>query len=455
MDALVRAPLLPAADVALVPAAYTARRVERDSANIPGTIKPDTAHVTVLSRSEFAAAQQKIKNSSELLHGCDGSDGPEEQLLARLRPLLLDVPEPLGFGGVVKYSMPFVGSASSSFRNNPYGTSSSGGVDVASDHSASFVCAEAYFVAVCWPSGQALRCACGLPPKDFHATLGFGPSGDVHDVPKGVGSLLKPRPWRELLTLAKSYIDAAAAITSNDETNDSSNGAATSMKPHAKKALPVSTYATYRLEAAVSASSAALMALHLDASSDTSGGSGISSSVDSANHDSSSSCSIEEISDKKMAGARAKAAVLAARSSALLQLGDYSRAAADAEEGLPLLDPPQESGDSSEDKPEAQDDDVGLHNTLESLLLTAATASPPPSAPMSLPPAPSSLPSSSFSSSSLPPAPPAALLSSPVLPKVPITRIFMDLDGVLADFDGGVRALTGKGPSDLSSREMV
>lgn len=464
MDALVRAPLLPAADAALVPAAYTARRVERDSANIPGTIKPDTAHVTVLSRSEFAAAQQKINKSSDSLDGCDGSDGPdgpEEQLLARLRPLLLDVPEPLGFGGVVKYSTPSVGSAASSFRNKPYGiSSSSGGVDVASDHSTSFISAEAYFVAVCWPSGQSLRRACGLSPKDFHATLGFGPSGDVHDVPKGAYSLLKPRPWRDLFALAKSYIDAAAATTtSNDETTDGSDGAAMPMKPHAKKALPVSDHAAYQLEAAVSASSAALMALHLDASGNASGVGGSSSGVDSANHDSSSSCSsnVEEISDEKMARARAQAAVLATRSSAFLQLGDYSRAAADAKEGLPLLEPRKESDDSSEDKPsEAQADDVKLHNTLDALLLAANTASSPPPAPMPVPPASASLPlSSSLLSSSPPPAPPATLLSAPLLPKVPITRIFMDLDGVLADFDGGVRALTGKGPSDLSSREMV
>lgn len=33
-------------------------------------------------------------------------------------------------------------------------------------------------------------------------------------------------------------------------------------------------------------------------------------------------------------------------------------------------------------------------------------------------------------------------------------KVFVDLDGVLADFDGGVRALTGKLPEDLQPKRM-
>ena len=435
MDALVRAPLLPAADAALVPAAYTARRVERDSASIPGTMKPDTAHVTVLSRREFAAAQQKM-NVSSRFGDSDGSGEPKEQLLAQLRPLLLDVPEPLGFGRAAKNSTSSSSSSASSFQNSYYGTSSSSGA-VASDTSLCSVSAEAYFVAVCWPSGQSLRRACGLPPKDFHATLGFGPSGDVHDVPKGASSLLKPRPWRDLLALAKSYTDAAVAVTTatTSDYEISSCGEATSMNSYTTRTLPASARATFQLEAAVSAASAALMAIYLDPPSATHG----------------SGSDIKEINGE-LTRARAEAAVLAARSIAFLQLGDNTRAAADANTALPLLEEPKDSstGGSSEDSPgQDRGDDDKLRCDLNALLEAATTAAAPPPLPV---PATSA---SSSSSLSLPLAPPGLLLNSLVLPKVPISRIFMDLDGVLADFDGGVRALTGKGPSDLSSREMV
>jgi hypothetical protein len=36
----------------------------------------------------------------------------------------------------------------------------------------------------------------------------------------------------------------------------------------------------------------------------------------------------------------------------------------------------------------------------------------------------------------------------------PINHIYLDLDGVLADFDGGVRALTGNTPKEMKSSEM-
>ncbi len=44
----------------------------------------------------------------------------------------------------------------------------------------------AYFLVVDWPDGRAWRESVGLDPdgQDFHITLGFGPEGDVHGVPK-------------------------------------------------------------------------------------------------------------------------------------------------------------------------------------------------------------------------------------------------------------------------------
>ena len=44
----------------------------------------------------------------------------------------------------------------------------------------------AYFLVVDWPEGRAWRESVGLDPdgQDFHITLGFGPEGDVHSVPK-------------------------------------------------------------------------------------------------------------------------------------------------------------------------------------------------------------------------------------------------------------------------------
>lgn len=44
----------------------------------------------------------------------------------------------------------------------------------------------AYFLVVDWPEGRAWRESIGLDPdgQDFHITLGFGPEGDVHGVPK-------------------------------------------------------------------------------------------------------------------------------------------------------------------------------------------------------------------------------------------------------------------------------
>jgi hypothetical protein len=44
----------------------------------------------------------------------------------------------------------------------------------------------AYFVVVDWPGGREFRESLGLDPsgQDFHITVGFGDSGDVHGVPK-------------------------------------------------------------------------------------------------------------------------------------------------------------------------------------------------------------------------------------------------------------------------------
>ena len=148
MDALVRAPLLPAWDAALVPPTFVARRLERDAAAEPrdlkGRVQPSTAHVTVLNRSEFAAA---LARAQPRRNGCPGNGNGnvigspgtlKEQLLQRLLPMVADLPEPLGLG----------------FAKSLSGSGGGGGGGAPS---------EAYFVALCWPSGQAVRAACGLP----------------------------------------------------------------------------------------------------------------------------------------------------------------------------------------------------------------------------------------------------------------------------------------------------
>jgi len=48
---------------------------------------------------------------------------------------------------------------------------------------------EAYYVVLSWPGGEHIRERLGLPPKDFHITLGFR-QRDVHGVPKDETTLL-------------------------------------------------------------------------------------------------------------------------------------------------------------------------------------------------------------------------------------------------------------------------
>lgn len=48
---------------------------------------------------------------------------------------------------------------------------------------------EAFFWVISWPGGQAFRSSLGLPPKDFHITLGFRFS-DIHSVYKDESTLL-------------------------------------------------------------------------------------------------------------------------------------------------------------------------------------------------------------------------------------------------------------------------
>lgn len=52
---------------------------------------------------------------------------------------------------------------------------------------------ESAFRVLLWPGGVALRRALGLPPQDFHVTLGFR-DGDVHGKPKGMSSLMGAAP---------------------------------------------------------------------------------------------------------------------------------------------------------------------------------------------------------------------------------------------------------------------
>lgn len=48
---------------------------------------------------------------------------------------------------------------------------------------------EVYFVVVNWPEAQAVRDAFGLPPKDFHITIGYTEE-DIHGVPKDETTLI-------------------------------------------------------------------------------------------------------------------------------------------------------------------------------------------------------------------------------------------------------------------------
>ena len=50
---------------------------------------------------------------------------------------------------------------------------------------------RAWFVPCLWPAAQAHRAALGLPPCDFHITLGFD-GADVHGIRKGPLQLLPP-----------------------------------------------------------------------------------------------------------------------------------------------------------------------------------------------------------------------------------------------------------------------
>ena len=50
-----------------------------------------------------------------------------------------------------------------------------------------------FFLVCLYPRAAALRKKLGLPPKDFHITLGFS-ERDIHDCSKGVQSLLRPQP---------------------------------------------------------------------------------------------------------------------------------------------------------------------------------------------------------------------------------------------------------------------
>lgn len=50
----------------------------------------------------------------------------------------------------------------------------------------------AVFVVLEWPAANALRVSLGLPPQDFHVTLGFSRT-DVHGVRKDKSTLVPRR----------------------------------------------------------------------------------------------------------------------------------------------------------------------------------------------------------------------------------------------------------------------
>lgn len=54
---------------------------------------------------------------------------------------------------------------------------------------------RAYYRVVIWPCVARIRAEFGLPSRHLHITVGFAPS-DVHDIDKGVNSIIKFDPTR-------------------------------------------------------------------------------------------------------------------------------------------------------------------------------------------------------------------------------------------------------------------
>jgi len=100
---------------------------------------------------------------------------------------------------------------------------------------------HAYYVVMHWPVGNTVRIFYGLPPKDFHITLGFGDSGDVHDVPKGPATLCVLRQGPEVVPCVKGSLEQLSEIglQLSSETPPSEDAyhvlsAAIAYQPHAR-----------------------------------------------------------------------------------------------------------------------------------------------------------------------------------------------------------------------------
>ena len=179
----------------------------------------------------------------------------------------------------------------------------------------------------------------GLAPKDFHATLGFGSGGDVHDAPKGCSSLVRPSP--EAATAALRYYAAGEARTA------AAAGGRTGALKGGYKRLPhhpAAHLGRFELDAAVSAATAALQWLGASppsssSSSSFSGGGG-GESAGGAGDVASAAASAEASEAASTAaveagtGAAGVAAMRKCRAAALLALGDPRAALADTAAAL-------------------------------------------------------------------------------------------------------------------------
>eukprot|EP01102_Stenamoeba_stenopodia_P002119 TRINITY_DN1188_c0_g1_i2.p1 TRINITY_DN1188_c0_g1~~TRINITY_DN1188_c0_g1_i2.p1 ORF type:complete len:351 (-),score=74.20 TRINITY_DN1188_c0_g1_i2:107-1159(-) len=118
----------------LVPAEYRTRRCDRDGS--------PRHHITLITKMEL----EMLRN-----------DRQHEETLRQLATQVQDDWRDLGLGRVVSGNE------------------------------------EAFFRLVDWPSAQRFRKELGLPPKDFHITIGFK-TNDIHSIPKNAGTLVFNEP---------------------------------------------------------------------------------------------------------------------------------------------------------------------------------------------------------------------------------------------------------------------
>lgn len=75
---------------------------------------------------------------------------------------------------------------------------------------------QAYFRVIEWPQANAYRATLGLPPSDFHITVGFT-KADIHNVKKDISTLITQEE------IAAANAAATASATSNSDASASEN----------------------------------------------------------------------------------------------------------------------------------------------------------------------------------------------------------------------------------------